>query len=203
MLRARIVDAACQVLAEEGIDALSIRAIAERVEYSPATIYLYFRGKDDLVRAVLERMVGVLSRYFREALSALPSSADGRAMHRALARAYVLFAIENTSFFRLMFELPGVPRLMAEWAPEPEGVALSEERPFAVAVAVLKRAEAEGHYAIPGGAKEGALVAWSLVQGLVTLYLSGHFGDSVPDRDALMTMLERSLDSLYEGWRPR
>ena len=42
-MRQRILDAAQQVFVEEGYEKASIRNIAERIEYSPATIYLYFK----------------------------------------------------------------------------------------------------------------------------------------------------------------
>ena len=49
-LRTRIVEAARDIVSEEGLDALSMRALAERIAYSPATIYLYFRDKEELLR---------------------------------------------------------------------------------------------------------------------------------------------------------
>jgi AcrR family transcriptional regulator len=52
-LRTLIIEAARDILSEQGLDALSMRAIAERIEYSPATIYLYFRDKDELIREVV------------------------------------------------------------------------------------------------------------------------------------------------------
>ncbi|MEX0893041.1 MAG: helix-turn-helix domain-containing protein, partial [Gemmatimonadota bacterium] len=45
-VRTLIVEAARDILSAEGLEALSMRAIAERIEYSPATIYLYFKDKD-------------------------------------------------------------------------------------------------------------------------------------------------------------
>src|SRR5690606_39937486 len=42
-LRTKIVEAARDIVSEEGLDALSMRALAERIEYSPATIYLHFQ----------------------------------------------------------------------------------------------------------------------------------------------------------------
>ena len=47
------VEAARDIVSERGLDALSMRSIAERIEYSPATLYLYFRDKDELVHEVV------------------------------------------------------------------------------------------------------------------------------------------------------
>jgi AcrR family transcriptional regulator len=201
-LRERIVEATREILSEEGLGALSIRAIAERIEYAPATIYTHFRDKDDLVRAVVAGGVGVLGRYLREGLASVREGASGHELQRAVAHAYARFAVENTASFRVMFELPGVPRLDAE-PPDQSGLSLAEERPFALGVAVLKRAVAEGDYRMLGSAEEGALIGWSMVHGLVSLYLSGHFGGNVADRAQLERLLDAALDTLYEGWRRR
>ena len=48
-MRKLIVETATQILVEEGIDQVSIRRIADRIEYSPGTIYLYFEDKDDIL----------------------------------------------------------------------------------------------------------------------------------------------------------
>ena len=48
-MRLMILEAAKEVFVSEGFEKASIRAIAERIEYSPATIYLYFKDKNDLL----------------------------------------------------------------------------------------------------------------------------------------------------------
>ena len=46
VMRGSILDTAMKLFLEEGFQNVSIRRIAEKIEYSPATIYLYFRNKD-------------------------------------------------------------------------------------------------------------------------------------------------------------
>lgn len=55
VMRARILETAGSLVAEQGIDKLSIRKIAERMEYSPGIIYHYFQGKEDLVAHLLQQ----------------------------------------------------------------------------------------------------------------------------------------------------
>ncbi len=50
-----ILGAASEIIAEQGIDKLSIRKLAERIEYSPAIIYHYFKDKDDIVGNLMKR----------------------------------------------------------------------------------------------------------------------------------------------------
>src|SRR5690606_35234074 len=63
---ARILDAALAIVAEGGLDALSIKAIAERADYSPAALYRYFASKDELVAALAIRAVRTLGEALAE-----------------------------------------------------------------------------------------------------------------------------------------
>ncbi|MEO1188204.1 MAG: helix-turn-helix domain-containing protein [Pseudomonadota bacterium] len=53
-IRARILSAAERVFAREGAEGLSIRRLAENIDYSPAAIYKYFKSKDELVDELKE-----------------------------------------------------------------------------------------------------------------------------------------------------
>jgi AcrR family transcriptional regulator len=53
-LRRQILDAARQMFAEEGYERVSMRRLAARIEYSPTAIYLYFKDKDELFRAICD-----------------------------------------------------------------------------------------------------------------------------------------------------
>ena len=59
-LRQEIIDAARDILAREGYEQLSMRKVAERIEYSPTAIYLHFEDKRDLVFQVCEETFGRL-----------------------------------------------------------------------------------------------------------------------------------------------
>jgi AcrR family transcriptional regulator len=50
----RSVDAAGALFLEQGYERFSLRKVAERIGYSPTTIYLYFRDKDDLLFTVVD-----------------------------------------------------------------------------------------------------------------------------------------------------
>jgi AcrR family transcriptional regulator len=52
-LRRKIFDAASELFAQEGYQNVSMRKIAERIEYSPTTIYLYFKDKNELFKVYL------------------------------------------------------------------------------------------------------------------------------------------------------
>src|SRR5450432_1018809 len=53
-LRQEIMEAARELFVKEGFDNVSMRKIAEKIEYSPTTIYLYFQDKGDLLDCIVE-----------------------------------------------------------------------------------------------------------------------------------------------------
>ncbi|MEK4348915.1 TetR/AcrR family transcriptional regulator [Paenibacillus sp. FSL P4-0184] len=75
-MKKRILGAAALLIAEEGIEKLSIRKIAEKIEYSPGIIYHYFQGKDEIVVRYLQQkytdMVDGLQSVQRKAEHELP-----------------------------------------------------------------------------------------------------------------------------------
>jgi AcrR family transcriptional regulator len=54
-MRILILETAGQLIAEGGIEKLSIRKIADKIEYSPGIIYHYFQGKEDIIEQVLQK----------------------------------------------------------------------------------------------------------------------------------------------------
>src|SRR5205807_9948129 len=53
-LRQAILTAAGELFLEQGYERFSLRKVAERIGYSPTTIYLYFHNKDDLLFTVVD-----------------------------------------------------------------------------------------------------------------------------------------------------
>lgn len=199
-LRTRIVEAARDIVSEEGLDALSMRAIAERIEYSPATLYLYFRDKDALLREVVEEGFHRMGEYMREALGEVGEAANAAEQYLALGRGYVRFAIENTAYFRVMFELPTVAQMDFEQCAA--DVPSSGEMPRDFAAATVQRAIDEGDFELPSAAR-GSLVGWGLVHGLTSLYLSGHLRDEVSSHGDFLDLVEEAMAMLQRGWLPR
>ena len=199
-LRTRIVEAARDIVSEDGLDALSMRALAERIEYSAATIYLHFRDKEELLREVVEEGFRRLSATVQEQTEALGPGANAAQRHRALGRAYAIFALENTAYFRVMFELPTVARVGRQEHCMPEGRAEAASSWCSV-VATVQQAIDEGLIQVRD-AKHGAVIAWGLVHGLTSLYLSGHLTAAVHNHQEFLAMLEVAMDSLGAGWRP-
>ena len=99
-LREEILDAARSLIAKDGYENLSIRKIAERIEYSPGTIYLYFKDKSEILEQICDQTFTKLN----QSLSAI--AADGgdplEALRRGL-RIYAMFGLENPDHYLITF----------------------------------------------------------------------------------------------------
>jgi AcrR family transcriptional regulator len=200
-LRTRIVEAARDIVSDQGLDALSMRSIAERIEYSPATIYLYFRDKNELLGEVIGAGFELMGAYIRAEIDALGPRSDPALQHRALGRAYARFALDNTAYFRVMFELPTLPHI-GDGVKECAGARLGVPGGQHIVVDTVQRAMDAGIYQLRD-AQTGAIVAWGLIHGLTSLYLSGHLSPSVATRESFMELVEVAMDSLGTGLRSR
>lgn len=198
-LRTRMVEAARDILSEKGVDGLSMRSLAERIEYSPATIYLYFRDKNELLGEVIHAGFELMGEYIQEEMVAVGGDANPAQQHRALGRAYARFGLENTAYFRVMFELPTVPQAhMLEQCEQADS-----SYPCAnLLVETVQRAMDAGLYQIRD-AQTGAMVAWGVIHGLTSLYLSGHLSHAVGGSNEFMELVEAAMDSLGSGLVPR
>lgn len=160
-LRTKILQTAKQLFMEHGFEHVSIRNIADRIEYSPTTIYLYFKDKDDIFYALhLEGFI-LLNQYFR----ALEHVADPFERLKAIARAYINFAIENGEFYDLMFIIRSPINSIHK-----EGDAKWEEgmRAFGFLINTITECIKKGYF--KGMDPEVlAFTVWSMVHGVCSL----------------------------------
>ncbi|WP_211613316.1 TetR/AcrR family transcriptional regulator [Paraburkholderia haematera] len=98
-LRERILDAARRIVMREGFAALSMRKIADAIEYSPATLYLHFASRDEIAQALCAEGYAQLLQTFVP----LAQIADPTERLKALGRAYVAFGVEHPETYRLIF----------------------------------------------------------------------------------------------------
>jgi AcrR family transcriptional regulator len=108
VLRGTILAAATDLLAEVGKrEAVSVRAVAERVGVTTPSIYLHFKDKDDLLDAVCASVFESLGAALQEAAAQASTP-----LERLLAqgRAYVRFALDKPEHYRLAFMVSGHPK---------------------------------------------------------------------------------------------
>jgi AcrR family transcriptional regulator len=110
-VRQSILDAARDLFTTEGYRNVSIRKIAERIEYSPAAIYSYFPSKDDIYLALAEDGFRRLDEKVRSALGARAPLDEVRAGWWA----FYEFSKEQAAYFELMFVDRSVPKITEQW----------------------------------------------------------------------------------------
>lgn len=99
-LRQEILDAASELFVNEGYENVSMRRIADKIEYSPTTIYLYFKDKAELLEQVCVETFSRLSAHLTRIL-AQPGDPIERLKRGLLA--YVNFGLENPHHYRAVF----------------------------------------------------------------------------------------------------
>ena len=100
--RRRILDAARDLFVNEGIENVTMRAIAERVEYTPTAIYHHFRDKDALLHELIRHDYHIHASHFAQ-LAKIP---DPLERLRRTGEAYVDFGLRNPSLYRFLFMVP-------------------------------------------------------------------------------------------------
>lgn len=155
-LRQRILDAARELFMREGYERVTMRRIAEAIEYSPTSIYLHFEDKDDLVRALC-------ADEFARLLEALPQQAPADPIEglRQLGLAYARFGLAHPNHYRFMFMTPREPHEHSD-----EG-----QRAFGLLLAAVERALAGGRF-VEGDALGMAQVLWASIHGVIALLIT-------------------------------
>ena len=169
--REAILDAARQIISRQGADALSMRAIAKAIDYSPAGLYEYFGSKEEIVGAVCYQGHARLTQYMERADPSLPP--DEYLIELGLA--YIDFAVRNPDFFLLMFANPSTGVAPGFGPDEAVAEMTDDGSSFGLLLAAIQRGIDEGLYVTrPGyGLLEMAYGAWSLVHGMAMLRI-GH-----------------------------
>ena len=102
-LRQEILDAAREMFVSEGYENVSMRKIAERIEYSPTTIYLYFEDKAAIFESLCDETFAKLIEK-QEALA--KKHRDPLIRLRECGRAYIHFGLEHPNHYRVAFMQP-------------------------------------------------------------------------------------------------
>lgn len=166
-MRAAIVESAGQIVARDGSEGLTIRAIAQDLGYSPGALYEYFDSKEMILCSLYFEGTDGLGVHSEQALVNLPEDATAIDKLTAIGRAYRHFALEHPELYRLTFCGLKSP-------PEPPDVDSPEDNQggFGTVVRVMSEGVADGSFVdMPPTLLAGA--AWSAVHGFVSLEIGG------------------------------
>jgi AcrR family transcriptional regulator len=108
-----ILDAARELFVTHGYQEVSIRKIADRIEYSPAAIYSYFPSKDDIFFALAEEGFRLLFSYAKDVEA--DAAVDPADTLREMFWRYYQFSKDHPEYFALMFLDRSVPKIRDNW----------------------------------------------------------------------------------------
>ena len=187
-VRRKILDAAHDLFAREGYERVTMRRIADAIEYSPTTIYNHFEDKDDLVQSLCDedfaRLLG--------ALQAEPAPADPVEQIRQLGAAYARFGIEYPNHYRFMF----MTAAKFEHVHELSG---SGQQAFGLLRSAVERAIATGSFR-PGDPTAVAQVLWASLHGVVALLITLR-PEHWPHAPAVPDLVQRVVENSLDGFR--
>jgi AcrR family transcriptional regulator len=162
-IRTRILDAARELFANEGVESVTMRRIADRIEYSPTAIYFHFRDKE----ALLAELCDCDFRSFAHGFIEIAQIADPVERLRAAGRAYVSFGLNNPSHYRLMFMTPKTTEASTIAKGNPE------EDSYAFLRSIVAELMEQGRFRDDiTNVDLAAQVMWSAMHGLVSLEIA-------------------------------
>ncbi|MEJ2547267.1 MAG: TetR/AcrR family transcriptional regulator [Gemmatimonadota bacterium] len=197
----KILDAARDLLAEGGIEALSMRAVASRVDLSATALYHYFDNKDALVDRVVQHGFQRSEEYLRRAVDRYPRGSMERVA--ALGEAYIRFALENRQYFKIIFAIqPERPRAIDDVPGQGGYRVLHESVVEAIEAGAIRRENPD----------VVVLFLWSVVHGLVTIFMacdpaqmldeSGLCGGDCGQPEATLVLFNHFRQLIREGLEP-
>ncbi|MGP8247339.1 MAG: TetR/AcrR family transcriptional regulator [Bryobacteraceae bacterium] len=189
-LRQEILAAARELFAKHGYESVSMRKIAERIEYSPTTIYLHFRDKGELLQEICAETFQLLSKKLAKVVGAEGDPVD--LLPRGL-RIYVDFGIGHPNHYRTTFMTPH------QHAPVPESCTEVSFGTGGQAFQFLL--DAVGRVMASGPTRQTDLMAisqalWMTVHGITSLLITKEREFPWIDKNRLIDM---TIDAAVKG----
>jgi AcrR family transcriptional regulator len=187
-MKERIVNTAIQMFLQEGYEQTSIRNIAEKIEYSPATIYLYYKDKDELLYDVQKQAFDKLAQVFREKVT----SNDPLKRLEQIMYTYVRFGKNNPELYDLMFIIRAPMNGIKEhekWKNGDDAFAFHAQ---CVAECIEKKLIRYDDV------MTAALSIWAMGHGLVSLDLRCRLKVIDMDEEAIAATIEKSIQEYFK-----
>lgn len=183
-LRTEILAAARRIFVVGGYESFSMRKLAEKIEYSPGSVYLHFKNKEELFDCLVEESFARLLKTLRGLLNGRERQDPVEELKKGL-RAYVEFGLRNPNDYRFAFMLrPPV-----------------KKRPYKVHGAfealrckVRQCVEARRFRAIDVETTAQAL--WASVHGITSLLIQRPAFPWVPKKEVIAQVINAAIDSL-------
>ena len=184
-MRQLIIRTAMKLFIKDGIENVSIRKIADEIEYSTGTIYFYFKDKGEIIHAIHTEGF--------EMLYALQKTLDGvkdpKERLSEMGKLYMKFALENRDYYDLMFIAKGVGEKISEKNEWDVG-----NRSYDYLRETVKECINAG-YIIDSDVDAATFAIWGFVHGMAALIIRGRCA-MMPD-EMVSAIVQGSLNFMY------
>jgi AcrR family transcriptional regulator len=185
-IRKMILDASMRLFVEEGFENVTIRKIADIIEYSPTTIYLYFKDKNEIFYSLHElgfQKMGELNRNLADIKNPLTR------LYK-MGENYIEFGLLHPEYYDIMF-IQRAPMKVLEAMDNCDWK--YGETAFSFLVTTVEECIVKGY--IPEGNTHAVSMAiWGIVHGLVSLKIRDRFDKVDGDSKNIKNMMHDSLN---------
>lgn len=166
-MRAAIIEAARQIIVDQGVDALTIRTVASRLGYSAGALYEYFASKEAILIALYFESQDGMDTACALAVRDLPDGAGPAETLMTIGRAYREHALDRPELYRMAFGAFKTPP-----RPDVPQHDVTASGAFGTLVRTAERGIADGTF-VNIAPIDIAYIAWSAVHGFVSLEVTG------------------------------
>lgn len=187
-----LIQTAAKLVEEYGAEGVTMRRVAERLGYSPTTIYLYFASKEQLLDETVNHSFG----WFGDHLEHAAEGEDPARRIRQTAHAYLDWGIENPGLYRLMFEW----RYLGDVRPE---AIFARRTGWRRMREVLDLGVKQGAYRPDLDTGVATDTIWASMHGLTSLTISGRMFGNPPDMVRPEVAAQRAhalVDAFADSW---
>jgi len=184
-IRKMILDASMKLFIEQGYDNVTIRKIADIIEYSPTTVYLYFKDKDEIFYHLHEQGFALLTE-MNQNLAGIDNPLTR--LHK-MGENYLTFGLQNPEYYDIMFiQHAPMKALMeredCEWT--------FGEGALNTLKLTIDEAMQKG-FIYKGNVEAASMTIWGMVHGLVSLAIRERFDKLIPSEE-IPAMVQKSLN---------
>ena len=188
-IRKMILDASMKLFVEQGFENVSMRKIADLIEYSPTTVYLYFKDKNEILFNLHELGFQKMAEY-NEGLWDIKNPL--LRLHK-MGENYIKFGLSNPEFYDVMF-IQRAPMTAIEKTIDCEWK--SGDITLGRLMDTIREAM-DKELIVKGNVEAVSMAIWSMVHGLVSLAIRDRFNKLVPP-EAVVPMMNQALNWLLE-----
>lgn len=179
-LKQQILDASVKLFSEYGYEGVSIRKIADLIEYSPTTVYLYYKDKNEILFELHE--IG-FKKFEAFNYNLIEIKNPLLRLHK-LGENYIRFGLENPEYYDLMFLIPAPIEFINKMK---DCAWTGGDNALGVLKSIITEC-LDRKLIAPGDVNTMAMAIWSMVHGLVSLVIRKRCEKLISEEEIIPTM---------------